>query len=174
MPKLRGAVPVLGLCYGHQLLAKLLPGGGTVGPVWEGGKACVGLRRLELAPDQLWNDRPTAGFLVCSHKEGVTKLPAGMRSLATVHRGGVQGASSTFVDAMRHQTLPIWGFQPHCEATDAFLQNNGVMGLTPQQRDAALPFGQSIVDEFVVHCVSRVRHTNAAGDSTAGHKRSRM
>ena len=161
MPKLR-IIPVLGLGYGHQLLAKLLPGGGMVGPVWQGGKACVGLRQLELVPDQLWYNKPTAGLLVCSHKEGVTKMPDGMRALATVRAGSVQGASSTFVDAMRHETLPIWGFQPHCEATDAFLHNNGVTGVTPEQCDAAFRFGHSIVDEFLVHCVNRLRRSNEA------------
>jgi GMP synthase (glutamine-hydrolysing) len=156
-PKLRQGVPVLGLCYGHQLLARLLPGGGKVGPVWPDGAACIGLRQLELAPDPLWSSGAlaAAGSLVCSHKEGVTRLPDGVRALATVRRGGPEGASETFVDAMAHETLPIWGFQPHCEATGGFLQNNGVEGLSAAERDAAFRFGHGIVDAFVAHCVQR-------------------
>lgn len=174
LPKLHDAVPVLGLCYGHQLLAKLLPGHGMVSPVWADGEACVGLRRVELQPDELWHNEWSCGPLICSHKEGVTRLPDDMRALAVVMRnaGIGQVATSTFIDAMRHETLPIWGFQPHCEATDAFLQNNGIDHVDVEQRGAALPFGHKIVHSFLEYCVRQSLLTHSS--VKAGDSRSRM
>ena len=105
--------PVLGLCYGHQLIAHLL--GGEVGRVWPGAPASLpfrspargsgltsqrcccrwaggtkrtGVRRVSLpAEPQLWGGA-RKGSLVVSHNEGVVKLPPGMRALCSVAEGG--------------------------------------------------------------------------------------
>ena len=104
--------PVLGLCYGHQLIAHLL--GGEVGRVWPGAPLCLparpplgvradlsplllrwaggtkrtGVRRVLLpAEPELWGGA-RQGSLVVSHNEGVVKLPPGMRALCSVAEGG--------------------------------------------------------------------------------------
>jgi len=77
---LRGAVdrnlPVLGICYGHQLLAHAL--GGRVGPNERGremGSAEI-TRCDTAAEDPLWGPLPDQHFQQTTHSEAVLELPA--------------------------------------------------------------------------------------------------
>jgi GMP synthase-like glutamine amidotransferase len=135
LPRLEAGLPALGLCYGHQHLAHRL--GGEVGFLFEDRHKLLGVRELRLDADPLWGGA-RAGRLVVSHREAVTRLP---EALVAVGR-----SDEVAVDALRHRRLPIWGFQPHPEATTAFTANNAV----PFDGDPeVMAFGHGLVDAFV-------------------------
>ena len=141
LPKIAADVPVLGLCYGHQHLADRL--GGTVDYLFEDRHKLRGVRRVSVAADRLWGPA-TSGEMVVSHREIVTRLPEGFVGLAACE--GVP------YDAMAHPERPLWGFQPHPEATTAFTTGNGI----PFASDPAiLAFGHGLVDRFVQFCAER-------------------
>jgi GMP synthase (glutamine-hydrolysing) len=99
-------VPVLGVCYGHQLLAHAL--GGKVGPNPRGRQiGSVSARRLESAADDpLMGPLPTTFMSQCSHSEAVLELPPGASRLAT------SPLSENF--AVRFSNT-AWGVQFHPE-----------------------------------------------------------
>ena len=69
--------PVLGICYGHQLLAKLM--GSKVAPA----DAEFGRTRLELRkPDSLFRGTPKRQIVWMSHQDSVSDLPEGVELLA--------------------------------------------------------------------------------------------
>jgi len=128
-------VPVLGLCYGHQILAQIL--GGEVGFVTPDRRKLVGRREVALEADRLWGEARRVPLLI-SHREMVTRLPDDCVVL---------GASDDCaVDAFGHRTLPIWGFQPHPEATPGFARNNDVPVDGP---DEVWAYGHALVDAFL-------------------------
>jgi len=76
-------VPVLGVCYGHQLLAHAL--GGEVGPNPRARE--IGSKKLQLeksaANDPLLSGLSNPIFVQTSHEEAVLTAPAGSQLLAT-------------------------------------------------------------------------------------------
>ncbi len=97
-------VPILGICYGMQIIAKL-----------EGGEVAVGRReygRAELTvvePGDLFHgflpEEPTQVW--CSHADHVDQPPEGYRALASTE--------TLPVAAFRHSERPIFGVQFHPE-----------------------------------------------------------
>jgi len=79
-------IPVLGVCYGHQLLAHAL--GGVVGPCQGGAE--IGTVEVSLTPegagDRLLGEGPSLFGAQASHWESVLELPPGARLLATTPR----------------------------------------------------------------------------------------
>ena len=99
-------LPILGICYGHQLIAHAL--GGTIeknpyGPEY-------GSIKIKLLPeamrDPLFKEAPVSFHLQSAHLESVTKLPVGATLLAQNERGGTE--------AVRY-TKTCWGIQFHPE-----------------------------------------------------------
>lgn len=99
-------VPVLGVCYGHQLLAHAL--GGEVGPNPNGRQiGTVNAHMLaEAADDPLLGDLPTNYPVQTSHSESVLSLPPNARRLATSARD--DNFAIRFADK-------AWGVQYHPE-----------------------------------------------------------
>ncbi|MEE2787932.1 MAG: gamma-glutamyl-gamma-aminobutyrate hydrolase family protein [Myxococcota bacterium] len=128
-------VPTLGLCYGHQLLAHIF--GGKIDLLWDDQKA-KGTRSVSIDGGPLLS-QARADHLVVSHREGVIQLPTDFHVFG--HSAQVQ------VDAMKHIRLPIWGFQPHIEATPAFLANNQIHA-DAEHAAAAYGFGACLMDAF--------------------------
>ncbi|MEN2999493.1 MAG: glutamine-hydrolyzing GMP synthase [Acidilobaceae archaeon] len=75
---LRLSKPLLGICYGHQLLAKVL--GGAVGrsPAPEFGPT-----RVELSRDELFEGMPERVTVWMSHNDAVLEAPPGAKVLAS-------------------------------------------------------------------------------------------
>lgn len=105
-------VPVLGICYGHQLLAHSLggkvdfhPGGREVGTVL--------VRVLpEAEDDPLLGSLPSVFRAHCSHSQSVLELPEGALRLATSEFEAIQ--------AFRFRAS-AWGVQFHPEFTESVM-----------------------------------------------------
>jgi GMP synthase (glutamine-hydrolysing) len=96
-------VPILGICYGHQLLADLA--GGNVA---HNGDAEYGNTSLEVTADSvLLRELPKAQQVWMSHRDQVTEVPPGFTSVATT-----DGAS---VAAMEDRERRLYGVQFHPE-----------------------------------------------------------
>lgn len=107
------SVPVLGVCYGHQLLAHAL--GGEVGYHPDGRETGTWTVSLlpEAQPDPLFAGLPASFKAQLTHKQSVLALPSGATLL---------GRS----DFEPHQAFRVgncaWGVQFHPEFTDAIMK----------------------------------------------------
>ncbi len=99
-------LPILGICYGHQLIAHAL--GGTIGKNRYGPE--YGSTKIKLLPeaihDPLFNGAPILFYIQSAHFETVAKLPVGATLLAQNESGGTE--------AVRY-TNTCWGIQFHPE-----------------------------------------------------------
>jgi GMP synthase (glutamine-hydrolysing) len=99
-------VPVLGLCYGHQLMAKSLGGNVVAGKYREYGIAQMSVVKESplfkglSADEQIW----------MSHGDAVEKLPQGFEIIGTT--SGCKAA------AMGNEARRMYGLQFHPEVTD--------------------------------------------------------
>jgi GMP synthase (glutamine-hydrolysing) len=128
-------IPVLGLCYGHQLIGHIY--GGKVEPLWSGEKK-QGERIVHLKNTTLWG-KPASGPLLYSHQDGITSVPPEFEVIAY--------SDLVSVDAIASKIEPVWGFQTHLEATQAFVDNHN---LPVKDAKASFRFGHSILDKFIM------------------------
>jgi len=119
LPVLAGdtRIPLLGICFGHQLIAHLA--GGAVGYLHDDRAQELGVRETVLEPGRLVPERRVAR-VVASHREEVKRTPPGYRVAAHCER--------VPVDGLEHESLPVIGFQFHPEAGRSFLEARGVDG----------------------------------------------
>lgn len=116
--------PLLGICYGHQLVAHLA--GGRVGFMHDDRHKELGPRRTRVSGSRLLPGDHELKVLA-SHAEIVETLPSGYGTNAC--RAGVA------IDGMEHASLPIFAFQFHPEARDQFARSRG---LSPSVIDGTL------------------------------------
>ncbi|OIO26198.1 glutamine-hydrolyzing GMP synthase [Candidatus Micrarchaeota archaeon CG1_02_55_22] len=95
-------VPVLGICYGHQLMAHKL--GGTV---QGGGKKQFGKQEIDVTRAVIFESTPQKQVVWFSHGDAVTKLPAGFKATAST--------PSCAVAAMADEARRFYGVQFHPE-----------------------------------------------------------
>jgi GMP synthase (glutamine-hydrolysing) len=113
-------VPILGICYGHQLLAATMPGG-VVKPSYSRE---YGFARLRLGSKQtdLFTGVPASSRVWVSHGDSVERLPDGFETLGETE-------DCAFA-AMVHDEKKIFGVQFHPEVTHS-------------------EFGQRVLENFV-------------------------
>ena len=128
-------IPVLGLCYGHQLIGHIY--GGKVEPLWSGEKK-QGERVVHVKKSEVWGES-SSGPLLYSHQDGITKVPPGFEVIAE--------SDLVSADAIASRTEPVWGFQTHLEATQAFVDDHN---LPVKDATASFRFGHSILDKFIM------------------------
>ena len=122
-PLLAGEIrsPLLGICFGHQLIAHVA--GGTVAYLAPDRTKRLGVESSRLEGGRLLPGRHTLRVVV-SHREEVSGLPDGF--LRVARRPGVA------VDGMEHAEFPVYSFQFHPEAGAEFA---GHVGLDPVEID---------------------------------------
>jgi GMP synthase-like glutamine amidotransferase len=124
--------PMLGICYGHQLIAHIF--GEKTEILWDGEKAS-GLRQVSLIDSPFGVEGPVP--LVVSHREGFRSIPSEWRSMtrseavSRPHAFDQDGEPVVAVEAMAHERHPWWGFQAHIEAVEGFMVSNQVEATLP-------------------------------------------
>ncbi|RLF19809.1 MAG: GMP synthase (glutamine-hydrolyzing), partial [Thermoprotei archaeon] len=98
-------IPVLGICYGHQLLALMLGGEVRKGERGEYGKALLRI----LKKDIIFRGLDEEEIVWMSHRDLVVKLPSNVEVLASTE--------VTRIAAFRHKEKPIYGLQFHPEVS---------------------------------------------------------
>lgn len=152
-------VPVLGICYGHQLLAHAL--GGRVGPNPNGREVgTVMIRRTgEAADDPLFSGMAEEIVVQATHVESVLALPSGATILAS-------SAKDPHM-AFRIAGHDAWGVQFHPEfsadVSVAYLEHRrGALAAEGLDVDALIagvadsPFGGVVLRRFAERVASRV------------------
>jgi len=98
-------LPVLGICYGMQLVCDLLGGKVRNAPAREYGHA----RCRVLRADDLLDGVPAEIDVWMSHGDQVAQIDRGFIPLAATE--------TCPIAAVRHESLPVWGLQFHPEVT---------------------------------------------------------
>jgi GMP synthase-like glutamine amidotransferase len=102
---LEAGTPMLGVCYGHQSIVRVLGGRESLG---RNPRPEFGWTRIEkLADSKLLDGLPGAFWSYSSHYEEVQKLPKPLRLVARSELCGVQ--------AFEMEGKPVWGIQFHPE-----------------------------------------------------------
>ena len=135
--------PVLGVCYGAQLLA--FENGGTVerSRTREYGRAIL---EVALPVDTLMKGLPSPTQVWMSHGDTITRLPEGFRIIA--------GTESVKVAAYRKEGAPIWGIQFHPEV---YHSTDGIIILRNFVMDICGCKGNWNPDSFIETTVSELK-----------------
>ena len=99
-------LPILGLCYGHQLIAKEFGGAITNSGKGEFGKAIL----QQTSDFPLWQNVSFPNKVWMSHQDSVTKCPPDFKVTGVTESGNVA--------AMRHRKRRIYTLQFHPEVND--------------------------------------------------------
>lgn len=128
-------LPVLGVCFGQQLVAHAA--GGRVGYAREDRSKIAGVETSRLEGGRLLPGSHDLRVVI-SHREEVFELPPGYRAVAS--------RASCSVDGMEHEALPVFSFQFHPEAREEFA---GRAGFDPALIDDRLRHdGQLVLAAF--------------------------
>lgn len=135
-------LPVLGICFGHQLIAKLM--GGRIGYLREDQSKRKGVEE-SIFQGCRWLPNGTRLRAVVSHREVVVERPDALLPIAT--RPGVP------FDGLQHPERSIYSVQFHPEAREGFAERVGIdVNLVD---DGVYSDGRLLLKHFRDHVLAR-------------------
>ncbi len=140
-------VPVLGICYGAQLIAHLLGGEVSHAQTREYGKMAVTYKN-----SPLFENVPKKNVVWMSHTDYVSKVPRGFKVVAT--------SATCPAAAMQNEELKIYGVQFHPEVMHT---KNGTDILRNFLFSVCGLHGDWTMSNFVEEQVSKIRSTVGDG-----------
>ncbi|MCA9542982.1 MAG: glutamine amidotransferase [Myxococcales bacterium] len=150
---LAAGAPVLGVCYGHQLLGDVL--GGAVGPNPNGRE--IGVFEVEMAEDPLFEGLPRRFPTLLSHLDAVNTPPPGARVLGhsalTPNQGMALGENGRTVQF--HPEFDDDVVRRYLTARREIIDEEAGAGTTDRLLAALRPVhtGQVILRNFLRHWV---------------------
>ncbi len=155
--------PLLGICYGEQLMAHLLDGKVTPGKIKEYGPATLTLSK----PSPLFKIRDVEGDIMTfnvwmSHGDAVEKIPTGFNTIGTTET--IPHA------AIANEEKKMYGIQFHPEVvhTQFGLQILGnfasICGLSPKEQ----PISKDFVDKMILDIKDSVKDATVIGAMSGG------
>ena len=130
-------LPLFGVCYGHQLIARALLGKEAVG---RAAVPEVGFAPIEIVKRHpIFDGLPNPFLVMSSHYDEVRTLPGGFECLAKSNNCAIQ--------AMAHRDRPVAGVQFHPEFDSAKARQSvsdereklAALGLDPEALLAGIP-----------------------------------
>jgi GMP synthase (glutamine-hydrolysing) len=113
-------LPFLGICFGHQLI-----GAAYGSEVVDLGNTVREFKDVKLiTSDPIFDGLPGSIRVSESHRQALSRVPEGFQHLAE--------SATSQVEAIRHQTRPIYGLQFH-----------------PERSDEKHPHGRMIIQNFL-------------------------
>lgn len=117
-------LPILGVCWGHQLLAQIL--GGTV----KGGSYELGYVEVtQEQDDPIWDGLPNPFTVFATHSDHVVEMPPDATLLAS---------NDTGVQAFRYEQVYAVQFHPEYDLQTAKAMIDSKDTLPPEEKQAAL------------------------------------
>jgi GMP synthase (glutamine-hydrolysing) len=143
-------IPVLGLCYGHQLIAKLARGDVQLSPKKEFGDTAVVIDK----PVDILKGLGRSLNVWMSHSDTVNALPSDYEVIAH--------SSNTPVAAFRHRTKPIFGLQWHPEVIHT---EQGTLMLKNFVIDICKANPEWKMEDFIPSSIEKIREAVGNGRS---------
>ena len=138
--------PVLGICYGHQLLAWMY--GSQITHCFSTRERFFGLRKIDVLADEKLKIEAKQQELVVSHMESVREISAEFEVFAS--------SEQVKYDGLRHRHHLIWTLQSHPEATQTFIYNNAMEFELPAEVKRN---GYGLITKFLAFCKHNAEHS---------------
>ena len=138
IPKLESGIPVLGICYGHQLIADYF--GSEIGYINSNQDHFDEIRTVSITDKDFLSKlalKKNDFNFAFAHSQVIQKLDPCFKSVAKSR------LSSN--EIIQHKTLPFVGIQAHPEASKSYLQNDLKVG---ESLPTILEDGQSFIRQF--------------------------
>ncbi|MFC4652693.1 glutamine-hydrolyzing GMP synthase [Lactococcus nasutitermitis] len=135
-------IPILGICYGMQLMSQKLGGHVEAAPDREYGKAMIDIQ----TDSQLFADTPRSQQVLMSHSDRVTTIPEGFHTVAT-------SPNSPFA-AVENTARKLYGIQFHPEVRHSTYGNDILRNFALKICAAK---GDWSMDNFIEMQISEIR-----------------
>lgn len=128
-------IPILAICFSHQLVAKLM--GGTVSNIPE--PEIKELKPVASSDSKLQSSN--TGYLLYAHGEYVAEPPKNTKPWIVDH--------SPYCSSLEYQEKPIWSLQGHPEALFSFAEKQGITIDHVGSHINPFDFGQKIIQDYL-------------------------
>lgn len=137
--KILAGIPVLGICFGHQLMADAF--GATIDLVTPDNKCFEGIREQKILLDHLGFKKDESVTTFITHHYEVKNLPEDFLHLGT--------SNDCFYDGLAHKELPYFSFQGHPEASRHFAKHHIEFEMPEEDILLGLKGGNRVIQNFI-------------------------